>query len=341
MLCKAGITIDVLLTDNELRYLLWRSYQNQKESAAFDEVRDSEMQQQLGFVDGTSRVDEALAVAEETAEVGPFGNVYKQFKGNPKAAAVHLKRENGGDAISVFSRDGFGEIDLVWGDNRGGLSHIIQKHIGPNKSFSNVRQAMQVIDNIIKNGNDVFENGDKAVFKIGSQWVTVRKNVRNNGKKIADKNWVLTAYDELSADTASAINGFIEGQTAQTTVNNGDKSTEKDSIVQENSEKILFRTVNSEYADKVDDLNKGIEEKGQRGHLGEVPYKMMMRKVYEGNEEMWQDMRQSLADAVDFFPTIKDTKYAMWLNKNRDNDPSDPNDGIKRNALLLFEYLCM
>lgn len=151
---------------------------------------------------------------------------------------------------------------------------------------------------------------------------------------------------------------------------------ESEEGVEENSEKILFRTVNSEYADKVDDLNKGIEEKGLRGHLGEVPYKKMMRTVYEGNdeiaqnvgamlrdkewnlydsietyladeaqtmgnEEMWQDVRQSLADAVDFFPSIKDTKYAMWLNKNRDNDPSDPNDGIKRNALLLFEYLCM
>ena len=125
----------------------------------------------------------------------------------------------------------------------------------------------------------------------------------------------------------------------------------------------------SQYAEKVDGLNKGIEEKGLRGHLGEVPYKKMMRTVYEGNdeiaqnvgamlqdndwnlydsietyladeaqtmgnEEMWQDVRQSLADAIDFFPSIKDTKYAMWLNKNRDNDPSDPNDGIKRNALM-------
>lgn len=136
-------------------------------------------------------------------------------------------------------------------------------------------------------------------------------------------------------------------------------------------QRTMFRMTDtkSQYDEKVDELNKGIEEKGLRGYLGEVPYKKMMRTVYEGNdeiaqnasamlqdkewnlydsietyladeaqtmgnEEMWQDVRQSLADAIDFFPSIKDTKYAMWLNKNRDNDPSDPNDGIKRNALL-------
>lgn len=39
------------------------------------------------------------------------------------------------------------------------------------------------------------------VFKIGNRIVTVRKNFRVNGKKSADKNWMLTAYDEMSADS--------------------------------------------------------------------------------------------------------------------------------------------
>lgn len=165
------------------------------------------------------------------------------------------------------------------------------------------------------------------------------------------------AQTQVSA--AGEIISADRGRVSETVQQGSDASEESAS----------FRTVKSEYADKVDGLNKGIEEKGLRGHLGEVPYKKMMRTVYEGNdeiaqnasamlqdkewnlydsietyladeaqtmgnEEMWQDVRQSLADAIDFFPSIKDTKYAMWLNKNRDNDPSDPNDGIKRNALL-------
>lgn len=50
------------------------------------------------------------------------------------------------------------------------------------------------------------EDGDLlAMFQIGNKIVTVRKNLRDKGKKIADKNWVLTAYDEKAADGGSAI----------------------------------------------------------------------------------------------------------------------------------------
>ena len=39
----------------------------------------------------------------------------------------------------------------------------------------------------------------------GNKLVTIRKNYRIKGKKIADKNWVLTAYDEMSADSESPV----------------------------------------------------------------------------------------------------------------------------------------
>lgn len=69
MLRKAGITIDVLLTDNELRYLLWRSYQNLKETAgkrtALETMEDHKKQKRLGVYDGTGRIEPAVAVAED------------------------------------------------------------------------------------------------------------------------------------------------------------------------------------------------------------------------------------------------------------------------------------
>ena len=69
MLRKAGVTIDVMLTDNELRYLLWRSYQNLKETAgkrtALETMEDHKKQKRLGVYDGTGRIEPAVAVAED------------------------------------------------------------------------------------------------------------------------------------------------------------------------------------------------------------------------------------------------------------------------------------
>lgn len=56
----------------------------------------------------------------------------------------------------------------------------------------------------------------------------IRKNIREKGKKIADKNLVLTAYDELSADgDVSAIAPANQGQAARTTGKSRGKVTAK------------------------------------------------------------------------------------------------------------------
>ena len=136
---------------------------------------------------------------------GVFGNIYDQFKGKVKEAFEFLIKHKSGDLLGVFHRDGFGDIDLVWGDKGGGAEHIIDKHVGEGKSFATEEEAFTEIDRIIKTGKKDFENGDKVVFKDGKKIVTVRKNWREKGKKIADKNWVLTAYDETSADSESPV----------------------------------------------------------------------------------------------------------------------------------------
>jgi len=159
--------------------------------------------------------------------VTPFGDVYTQFKGKPLEAANQLIAQKNGDAIGVFHRDGLGDIDLIWGDQGGGLEHIIHKHVGEGRAFATVEEAIVTIDNIIKKGTEKFANGDKVVLNIGDKIVTIRTNVRDKGKKIADKNWVLTAYDESVAEGAnSAINTSIEGKAALTTSETESKVTD-------------------------------------------------------------------------------------------------------------------
>ena len=161
---------------------------------------------------------------------GTFGDVYDQFKGKPQEAAAFLTSHKGGDLLGVFSRDGVGEIDVVWGDERGGFAHILGKHVGEGKSFPTASEAARAIDEIIKTGEVSFENGDKVVFEKDGKVVTIRKNVREGGKKIAAKNWVLTAYDEMSADGGvSAIAPANEVQAARHTDKPRGKVTPKSS----------------------------------------------------------------------------------------------------------------
>ena len=79
-----------------------------------------------------------------------------------------LMKHKGGDLLGVFHRKDVGDIDLVWGDENGGLAHILNKHVGEGKSFANVDEAMSHIQNIIETGKNDFEDGDKIVFRKGS-----------------------------------------------------------------------------------------------------------------------------------------------------------------------------
>lgn len=188
--------------------------------------KDEDIFQKAERIASESRDKRAKSNVEKLKPIGKgsFGDVYNQFQGNAQEAFAFLKEKRSGDVLGVFSRDGVGDIDVVWGDKGGGLSHIIDKHVGEGKSFLSVDEAAKVIDSIIKTGDKNFENGDKIVFKKESKLVTIRKNVRDKGKKIADKNWILTAYDELSADgDVSAIAPNNQGQAARTTDNSRGK----------------------------------------------------------------------------------------------------------------------
>lgn len=78
--------------------------------------------------------------------------------------------------------------------------------------------------------------------------------------KIADKNWVLTAYDELSADGVnSAINATNQGKAALTTGNSADKGTAKISTEQGNGMK--FRET-----EDIENAKQFVGEEGANGN---------------------------------------------------------------------------
>ena len=201
---------------------------------------------------------------------GVFGNIYNQFKGKVKEAFDFLMKHKGGDLLGVFHRKDVGDIDLVWGDENGGLAHILNKHVGEGKSFANVDEAMSHIQNIIETGKNDFEDGDKIVFRKGSELVTVRKNFREGGKKIADKNWVLTAYDKEAADNGNRVTTkVIEGKATPHTASI-DKGSEK---AEKKQEKQSVFDKAKEIADKEEKKRKAEAEKPKQKPLTEAERK--------------------------------------------------------------------
>ena len=201
---------------------------------------------------------------------GVFGNIYNQFKGKVKEAFDFLMKHKGGDLLGVFHRKDVGDIDLVWGDENGGLAHILNKHVGEGKSFASVDEAMSHIQNIIETGKNDFEDGDKIVFRKGSELVTVRKNFREGGKKIADKNWVLTAYDKEAADNGNRVTTkVIEGKATPHTASI-DKGSEKPEKKQEKQS--VFDKA-KEIADKEEKKRKAEADKPKQKPLTEAERK--------------------------------------------------------------------
>ena len=64
MLRKAGISLDFKLSDNDLRYILWRSYKNLEQGNLMDVAEDTVMRNDLGIGDFSVRFREAKTEVE-------------------------------------------------------------------------------------------------------------------------------------------------------------------------------------------------------------------------------------------------------------------------------------
>lgn len=166
---------------------------------------------------------------------GVFGNIYDQFKGKVKAAFDFLMKHKSGDLLGVFHRDEVGDIDLVWGNENGGLSHIITKHVGEGKDFETPEKAIEKIEEVLKDG-EVIQNGQMryVVSKDGYR-VAIRKDF--DGEK---KNWVVIAIDYnrtkeekgIATNPTSASHGVNGSELAAPNNSFADKVTEQSATAQ-------------------------------------------------------------------------------------------------------------
>lgn len=173
-------------------------------------TQPSDSQKEANSTGGVERNNGEGTEESEPRPVGSdfFGNIYNQFKGKAKEAYNLLSRLKSGIAINVFERNDIGGIALVWGDDKGGLYHIVKKHIIEHKDFANVDEALEVIQDVLNNGSISRENADKVNIDWNGYRVSVRKQTRDEKGNVVEKgNWVVTAFDRTRTEKEKTPSG--------------------------------------------------------------------------------------------------------------------------------------
>lgn len=140
-----------------------------------------------GTVEDGTVPEKAQQLEPEPIGTNRFGNIYNWVKGQFQSAASFLNNLKSGYLRGVFYRDGIGNIDMVWGNEKAGLQHIINKHIEEADDFNSVEEAMQVINETINNGT-ISQQGTNISLDYNGYRVSIAQS--NEG------NWVLTAFDK-------------------------------------------------------------------------------------------------------------------------------------------------
>lgn len=174
---------------------------------------------------------EVAPVAEEQDEIGPFGKVYRQFKGKAKEAIQFLLDKKDGEAISALSHPEIGEIDLVWGEEGTGKSD----GYGLSKLAKYHPEVLDNLQEIINDMHVTSRSANRVHLESDAHQAAVRLTWDNESK-----NWLLTAFEKKNSafdnttDTGETLKEGKQNDTAtlQNTVSES-KDTTTEPITQE------------------------------------------------------------------------------------------------------------
>ncbi|HEY4530142.1 MAG TPA: hypothetical protein VIG97_07420 [Luteimonas sp.] len=122
----------------------------------------------------------------DSAAKPELGPEFKGYRNNPEAAIDRLMREKRGHVKDVVNREGIGPISLVYGDSKGGLKHIAEKH----------PEEFRKLGKVLKRGRVLRLPGDKRkafLFLDGNPSEVTIIALDWMQKKHA---WVVTSYDD-------------------------------------------------------------------------------------------------------------------------------------------------
>lgn len=211
------------------------------ESSAMPET--SKIEDNSGENRGEIEVETPTIEDAEPIGTGAFGNIYNQFKGKVNEAFNFLLSHKSGDLLGVFHRDDVGDIDLVWGNEKIGLAHILGKHVGEGKDFETPDDAIAIIENVINSGRIFQNNENRYTLMLDGVGVGIRKSF--DGEK---KNWIVTAVDfnrsqeekGIVTNPTSTSHGVTESESTAALNDPNDKDINNSSNSNENNESLTF-----------------------------------------------------------------------------------------------------
>lgn len=297
MLHKIGFEgfTGVDLSDNELRYILWRSYENLTEPGRYrsilGEAADVDMQSRLkvGNYQVQQTGDGDLAAEPAPIGNGAFGPIYDQFRGKAKEAISFLTRKKAGEAVGALHHKDIGDIDLVWGNGKAGLAHILSKH--PN--------VLDGIQDFINEMEVVQSSENRIVIESDSHRAVISKMLGQE----KTPQWLLTAYAKKNATGGSSDidpepnqgkqNGTapLQGNSSSANIGNVLESSK------EPDEKVLFRS--GEERDRA---------------MARDEYNRMLNETSHKFTEAWTDSMVSLKKLQDAIAKASEGKIEDWEN---------------------------
>ena len=125
-----------------------------------------------------------------TEEIGPFGPVYRQFVGKPEAAITFLIQQKKGEAVGALHHKDVGDISIVYGNEKLGLAHILDKHP---KLLNGIQLLLDQM--IISTASE-----NRIVLESVTHRAVVSKML---GQEKTD-NWLLSAYERRKTSVSSS-----------------------------------------------------------------------------------------------------------------------------------------
>ncbi|ENK1725773.1 hypothetical protein AB2848_001745, partial [Campylobacter upsaliensis] len=165
---------------NQLREAFKKGHHTTKQILEANNIKQDSVQAKE-VIDSIAQTRQYL---EDTFNIKPleeFGTNYAEFYRDGKGAVEKLlkeaedfkqrgeKGEFKGQVAGAFYKEGLGEIDLVWGDSKKGLSHILERKtqdfinqgLEKGKAEYKVRELLSEIPQILENGKILSQNNDK------------------------------------------------------------------------------------------------------------------------------------------------------------------------------------
>ncbi|WP_267892574.1 putative barnase/colicin E5 family endoribonuclease, partial [Helicobacter trogontum] len=141
---------------------------------------------------------------QEKLNINPikeFGTNYAEHYHSGESAIAKLLAERQGQVAGAFYRKELGDIDLVWGDSKMGLAHILERRtddfikqgLSKEEAEAKAKEFVKEIPQIIENG-EVVENAGVKTIILKDKNIEHRVGLSKGFNGKGENEWILTAY---------------------------------------------------------------------------------------------------------------------------------------------------